>query len=73
MQVFMLLVSFFTLAVVCLIGLVVYKIIKNKTFPDNYYTPFDYITTQVPTEFHEEKEEEKEKDDEFGDDKNKNK
>lgn len=30
--------------------------IKNKTLPDNNYTPFDYITAQSPVELHEEKE-----------------
>ncbi|WP_062049836.1 DUF3951 domain-containing protein [Bacillus sp. JCM 19034] len=33
-----------------------YKMIKNKSLPDNNYTPFDYITSQSPVELHEEKE-----------------
>ncbi|WHY78630.1 DUF3951 domain-containing protein [Neobacillus sp. WH10] len=47
----------FSVLVVCIIGIIAYKIIKNRTLPDNNYTPFDYITAQT-VEFHEEKEEE---------------
>jgi len=28
-----------------------------RKFPNNYYTPFDYISAQTTEEFHEEKEE----------------
>jgi flagellar biosynthesis/type III secretory pathway M-ring protein FliF/YscJ len=54
-----------------LIGIIVVKMIKNKTIPNSDYTPFDYIMGQAPIEFHEDKQEKEEKDDQ-GDDKNKN-
>jgi len=61
----------FTVLVVCIIGIIAYKIIKNRTLPDNNYTPFDYITAQTTVEFHEEKDE-KEEESKQGDDKEKN-
>ncbi|MGM7684569.1 DUF3951 domain-containing protein [Cytobacillus sp. Hm23] len=73
MEVVLILVSLFSLTLVLLILMVSYKIVKNKTFPDNFYTPFDSITAQAPSEFHEEKEEEKEEEDEQRNDKGKNK
>ncbi|MGG3522541.1 DUF3951 domain-containing protein [Bacillus pseudomycoides] len=53
MVILMLLIMLFTILLVGLIGIVSYKIIKNKTLPDNNYTPFDYITAQATVEFHE--------------------
>lgn len=54
-----------------LIGVVCYKFFIQQKTIETVYTPFDYITGQTPTEFHEEKEEEEE-DQDKGDDKNKN-
>lgn len=48
------------MTLVLLIMFVAYKIVKNKTVPDNFYTTFDYLTAQVPSEFHEVKVEENE-------------
>lgn len=62
MIILMLLIMLFTILLVSLIGIVSYKIINNKTLPDNNYTPFDYITVQATVEFHEEKEEKEEED-----------
>lgn len=58
-------------AVMLLIGIIGFKIVKKKQLPDSYYTPFDYITAQTNVEFHEEKEEREEEDGQ-GDDENKN-
>ncbi len=57
MEILLLLVSVFALTLALLVGLVVMKIVRKRKLPDNYYTPFDYITSQVLSEFHEEKEE----------------
>ncbi|UOQ92543.1 DUF3951 domain-containing protein [Halobacillus shinanisalinarum] len=42
------------IAVFVLITIVAYKIFIKKERVDNSYTPFDYITGQTDTEFHEE-------------------
>ncbi|WP_350020191.1 MULTISPECIES: DUF3951 domain-containing protein [Bacillaceae] len=39
------------------IVIVVGKTLIIRKFPNNYYTPFDYISAQTTEEFHEEKEE----------------
>lgn len=52
-------------------GAVFIRALRNKRWPANNYTPFDYITAQSKVEFHEMKQE-KEEDDSHGDDKNKN-
>lgn len=72
MKILMMCVLVFSISLVLVVILIAYKIIKKKSVPENIYTPFDYITSQVPSEFHEEKEEEKEENDEIGDDKDKN-
>ncbi|AQR76986.1 hypothetical protein BXP28_06030 [Paenibacillus larvae subsp. larvae] len=50
----------FAFALIVLIAVITFKIIKNKELPSNSYTPFDYITGQSNVEFHEEKEEKEE-------------
>jgi Protein of unknown function (DUF3951) len=70
MEVTMLFSLFFAFALIVLIAVITFKIIKNKELPSNSYTPFDYITGQSNVEFHEEKEE-KEEDNAKGDDKDK--
>ncbi|HLQ73180.1 MAG TPA: DUF3951 domain-containing protein [Bacillota bacterium] len=54
--------SIFSILIIILICIVVYKVLSGKGVPDNSYTPFDYITGQSDTEFHEEDTEEKEHD-----------
>ncbi|QGQ96630.1 DUF3951 domain-containing protein [Paenibacillus psychroresistens] len=54
-----------------LLGIVVYKMLKQKELPSSNYTPFDYIMGQAPVEFHEDKQE-KEVEDDQGDDIDKN-
>lgn len=71
MKILLLLVSVFSIILFWVIMYVAFKIVRNKSVPDNFYTPFDYITAQVPSEFHEEKEEEIEKENKQGDDKDK--
>ncbi|MBU5210867.1 DUF3951 domain-containing protein [Heyndrickxia oleronia] len=46
----------FTVMIVFVLGLIIFKIVKNRMLPNNSYTPFDYITAQSTVEFHEEKE-----------------
>jgi Protein of unknown function (DUF3951) len=63
--------TIFAVSIVILIILVVYKMAATRIIPSNYYTPFDYISSQTTVEFHEEKEEEEQVDGQ-GDDKEKN-
>lgn len=49
--------------ILALLGIIVAKMIRNRTIPDSRYTPFDYIAGQTPVEFHEEKEAQQEEDD----------
>ncbi|MFK7693967.1 DUF3951 domain-containing protein [Paenibacillus sp. HJGM_3] len=49
--------------ILALLGIIVVKMIRNRTIPDSRYTPFDYVTGQTPVEFHEEKETQQEEDD----------
>ncbi|MCH5584620.1 DUF3951 domain-containing protein [Shimazuella sp. AN120528] len=53
-----------------LIGMISYKFYVQQKTIETVYTPFDYITGQTSTEFHEEKEE-KEENQDNGDDKDK--
>ncbi|MDL4843022.1 DUF3951 domain-containing protein [Aquibacillus rhizosphaerae] len=53
-----------------LIVLIIIKTIKNKSVPDNSYTPFDYIAGQNTIEFHDEIE--VREDEDQGDDLDKN-
>ncbi|WP_245596775.1 DUF3951 domain-containing protein [Shimazuella kribbensis] len=56
--------------IILLITIVLYKFyIQQKTI-ETVYTPFDYITGQASSEFHEEKED-KEENQDNGDDKDK--
>lgn len=66
---FMMLAMIMPLAVITLlISIVIYKFyIQQKTI-ETVYTPFDYITGQTSSEFHEEKEDKEENQDK-GDDK----
>ncbi|MFH5779316.1 DUF3951 domain-containing protein [Heyndrickxia oleronia] len=34
----------FTIMIVFVVGLIIFKIVKNRMLPNNSYTPFDYIT-----------------------------
>lgn len=70
MIIFSLLISVFSIIILFLIGIVFYKFIIKKENIISYYTPFDNITGQSPSEFHEEKEEREQEDDQ-GDGKNK--
>jgi hypothetical protein len=45
----------FSLFVIVIVSLSVYKLISGKKPPDNSYTPFDHITGQTDTAFHEDK------------------
>ena len=47
----------------CSFCLVIYKHMTSKDKPDNSYTPFDYITGQSETEFHQEEEQEEDEED----------
>ncbi|WP_258871390.1 DUF3951 domain-containing protein [Halobacillus trueperi] len=38
----------------------------KKQYPDNSYTPFDYVSGQTETPFHEEEKEEQEENDRTG-------
>ncbi|GIN86230.1 hypothetical protein J6TS2_26160 [Heyndrickxia sporothermodurans] len=70
MEIFLSITMLFSLLLVSLIGIIVFKMIKKKSMPESNYTPFDYITAQTVVEFHEEKDE-KEQEDGQGDDKDK--
>ncbi|MEC3885305.1 DUF3951 domain-containing protein [Halobacillus sp. HZG1] len=54
----------------CLIVAVVlrtgYRMFVKKQYPDNSYTPFDYVSGQTETPFHEEDREEEEENDKTG-------
>lgn len=54
----------------CLIVAVVlrtaYRMFVKKQYPDNSYTPFDYVSGQTETPFHEEDREEEEENDRTG-------
>ncbi|TCZ80909.1 DUF3951 domain-containing protein [Paenibacillus albiflavus] len=50
--------------ILVLLGIIIVKMIKGKQLPSSHYTPFDYITGQAPSEFHEEKEDKEDQDDE---------
>src|SRR5699024_4944748 len=43
------------LAIIGLVAYVGYNVIIKKQRPNNYYTPYDYITCQTDKEFHDEK------------------
>lgn len=47
----------FTIFLFVVIGCTTYAMVVKKATPQIYYTPFDSITAQTHTEFHEEKEE----------------
>ncbi|TXC81897.1 DUF3951 domain-containing protein [Metabacillus litoralis] len=51
MKILLLLVSVFAISIVFIIVFVTYNMIKNRTVPDNLYTPFDYVSPQVPSGF----------------------
>jgi hypothetical protein len=61
----------FAAFLVAIVGIIVFNLIKKKQLPDNYYTPFDYITSQQLPEYHVEKEERKQENRQ-DDDKDKN-
>ncbi|MGE8205173.1 DUF3951 domain-containing protein [Heyndrickxia sp. NPDC080065] len=61
----------FSLFIVVSIGIVLYKRLIQKKSINNYYTPFDNITGQTSSAFHDEKLE-KEVNNAEGDDKDKN-
>lgn len=43
----------FSVFIILVVIFVLYRILSGKGTPDNSYTPFDYITGQTDTEFHE--------------------
>ncbi|WP_406944355.1 DUF3951 domain-containing protein [Halobacillus sp. SY10] len=43
-----------------------YRMFVKKQYPDNSYTPFDYVSGQTETPFHEEDKEEQEENDRTG-------
>ena len=43
----------FSIFIIFVVSFVLYRILSEKGAPDNSYTPFDYITGQTDTEFHE--------------------
>ncbi|GAB4073054.1 hypothetical protein GCM10028778_06890 [Barrientosiimonas marina] len=52
----------FSVFVILVVSIGIYKMVSGKGTPSNSYTPFDHITGQTDTAFHEEKEyDEKEK------------
>ncbi|GAA0436435.1 hypothetical protein GCM10008983_11410 [Lentibacillus halophilus] len=44
----------FSVLVFVVIVVVIYRMVSGKGTPDNSYTPFDHITGQADTDFHEE-------------------
>lgn len=59
--------ALFTLFLVGIVGIVFYKTFIKKKRVSNYYTPFDYISGQTSSPYHEEKEEQVEGDAKAGD------
>jgi len=47
----------FSVFIILVVSFVLYRIFAGKGAPDNSYTPFDYITGQTDTEFHEKEKE----------------
>ncbi|MFP7493048.1 DUF3951 domain-containing protein [Terribacillus saccharophilus] len=45
----------FSVGVILLLCLSIYKLVRHKAVPDNRYTPLDYIVSVSQDEFHEEK------------------
>ncbi|MFB9326227.1 DUF3951 domain-containing protein [Paenibacillus aurantiacus] len=58
-------------SIMLLLGAVLIQALRNRRWPSNDYTPFDYITAQSKIEFHD-VEQDNDDDDDHGDDKNKN-
>ncbi|WP_394217767.1 DUF3951 domain-containing protein [Halobacillus trueperi] len=56
----------FFLLVVSVVMLTSYRMFVKKQYPDNSYTPFDYVSGQTETPFHEEEREEEEENDRTG-------
>lgn len=68
MLILMITVILFMIFLCVVIGCTIYAMVVKKATPQIYYTPFESITAQTHTEFHEEKEEREERADE-GEDK----